>query len=358
MAKLTAISGVGAKGPACFLVETGRARLLLDLGYGPAPDQWPDVSGVGRVDALLLSHGHRDHAGALKLAPQVGNPPLYATASVLAAVPHENAGAALPLNGTAEVCGIKVRTGRNGHAPGGVWLNLEVGDGLVYMGDHGVESPLYAFDTPPRAGTLVVDGSYGGYADSLNVCITRLAPVFERSAALFPVPVNGRGPELAYHLAHARGILPHVSDDLRVALARMAADDAASLHTGVAAELARIAREAPPIAAARGLMFAGPGDAADGAAGELVARWEREPQPEIVFTGYLAPGTPAQRLTDSRRAQYIRWNAHPRLTDNVALVLAVKAHTVIPAFGEARHLDAWRAAFVPARVTLEREVAL
>jgi hypothetical protein len=39
-------------------------------------------------------------------------------------------------------------------------------------------------------------------------------------------------------------------------------------------------------------------------------------------------------------------------------VLAVKAHTVIPAFGEARHLDAWRAAFVPARVTLEREVAL
>ena len=358
MAKLTAISGVGAKGPACFLVETERARLLLDLGYGPAPDQWPDVSGVGRVDALLLSHGHRDHAGALKLAPQVGNPPLYATASVLAAVPHENAGAALPLNGTAEVCGIKVRTGRNGHAPGGVWLNLEVGDGLVYMGDHGVQSPLYAFDTPPRAGTLVVDGSYGGYADSLNVCITRLAPVFERSAALFPVPVNGRGPELAYHLAHARGILPHVSDDLRVALARMAADDAASLHTGVAAELARIAREAPPIAAARGLMFAGPGDAADGAAGELVARWEREPQPEIVFTGYLAPGTPAQRLTDSRRAQYIRWNAHPRLTDNVALVRAVKAHTVIPAFGEARHLDAWRAAFVPARVTLEREVAL
>ena len=172
------------------------------------------------------------------------------------------------------------------------------------------------------------------------------------------MPVNGRGPELAYHLAHARGILPHVSDDLRVALARMAADDAASLHTGVAAELARIAREAPPIAAARGLMFAGPGDAADGAAGELVARWEREPQPEIVFTGYLAPGTPAQRLTDSRRAQYIRWNAHPRLTDNVALVRAVKAHTVIPAFGEARHLDAWRAAFVPARVTLEREVAL
>jgi hypothetical protein len=30
----------------------------------------------------------------------------------------------------------------------------------------------------------------------------------------------------------------------------------------------------------------------------------------------------------------------------------------MPAFGDARHLEAWRAAFAPARVTLDREVAL
>lgn len=356
MAKLTAISGVGGKGPACFLVETEHARLLLDLGYGPAPGQWPDVSGVGRVDALLLSHSHRDHAGALALAPQVGNPPVYATSSVLAALRH--AGAALPLNGSAEVCGITVRTGRSGHAPGGVWLNLEVGDGLVYMSDHGVESPLYAFDTPPRAGTLVLDGSYGGYADSLDDCIARMEPFFEGGSALFPVPVNGRGPEMAYYLARSRGVLSHLSDDMRSSLVRMAAGDGASLRSGAAGELARLAREAPPIAAARGVMFAGPGDAAGGAAGDLVVRWEREMHPEIVFTGYVAPGTPAHRLTESGRARCIRWNAHPRLPDNVALARAVKARTVVPAFGEARHLDAWHAAFAPARVALEREVVL
>ena len=358
MARLTAISGVGAKGPACFLVETERVRLLLDLGYGPGPGQWPDVSGVGRVDALLLSHGHRDHAGALELAPQVGSPPLYATASVLTNLHHASAGAALPLNGTAEVCGITVRTGRNGHAPGGVWMNLEVGEGLIYMGDHCMESPLYDFDTPPRAGTLVLDGSYGAYTDSLDDCLARFSPVFERGNALFPVPVTGRGPEMAHHLACARGIMPHIGADLRSSLARIAAGDNGSLRPGTAGELARIAREAQPIAQPRGLMFAGPGDAAGGAAGDLVARWERAPLPEIIFTGYLAPETPAQRLTESGRARYLRWNAHPRLADNVALVRAVKARTVMPAFGEARHLDAWRAAFSPARVVIEREVEL
>src|SRR6266850_1306257 len=77
MARLTAVSGGGAKGPACFLLEAQGRRLLFDLGYGPQPGLWPDVSRVGKVDALLLSHAHRDHAGGLKLLPDVGNPPLY-----------------------------------------------------------------------------------------------------------------------------------------------------------------------------------------------------------------------------------------------------------------------------------------
>lgn len=356
MARLRAISGLGGKGPACFLLETGRERLMLDLGYGPQPGLWPEVDGVGRVDALLLSHSHRDHAGALELAPKIGNPPLYATASVLASLGH--AGTALPLNGTGRVCGITVRTGRNGHAPGGIWLHLDVGDGLIYMADHGVESPVYAFDTPPPAGTIVLDASYGAYSDSLDDCVARFEPVFDRGAALFPVPANGRGPEMAHHIARSRGALPNIGEDLRASLGRLATDDHESLRPGRAQELARIAHEAPPIEEPTGLMFTGAGDAASGAAADLVARWEREPQPEIVFTGYLPPGTPARRLTDSARARHLRWNVHPRLADNVALVRAVKARTVVPAFGEARHLEAWRAAFAPARVVIQGSIEL
>jgi glyoxylase-like metal-dependent hydrolase (beta-lactamase superfamily II) len=356
MAKLTAISGIGGKGPACFLVETGQARLLLDLGYGPAPGQWPDVSGVGRVDALLLSHGHRDHAGAISLASQIGDPPLHATASVLARLGRD--GSAFPLQGEVEVCGVRVRTGRNGHAPGGVWLHLGVGDGILYTGDYGVESPVYAFDPPPPAATLLLDGSYGDYAASLADCLARLAPVLDGGHALFPVPADGRGPEIAYHVVTSRGVLPCIGDDLRASLEHMAIRERDSLRPGVAEVIGRIAREAPPITGARALMLTGRADAGEGQAAELAVRWERMAAPDIVFSGYFPPGSPAQRLVDSGRARYLRWNVHPRLSDNAALARAVNARTVMPAFGDARHLEAWRSAFAPARVVIDRAVEL
>ena len=358
MTKLTAISGLGAKGPACFLLETGQVRLLLDLGYGPAPGQWPDVSGVGQVDALLLSHGHRDHAGALKFLPNIGDPSLHATAAVLARLGRNDEGKILPLHGEIAVCGIKVRTGRNGHAPGGVWLHFGIGDGILYTGDYGVESPLYAYDEPPPAATVILDASYGDYAASMSDCAAKLAPVFERKSALVPVPPDGRGPELAYHITTAHGILPCLSIDLRASIERMAATERDSLRTGVADELARIAREAPPITGPQGILLTGRADASDGEAAGLAARWEREAGPEIVFSGYFPPGSPAQRLVDSGRASYIRWNAHPRLSDNEALARSLKARTVVPAFGDARHLEVWRNAFAPARVVIEREIML
>lgn len=358
MAKLSAISGLGAKVPACFLLETGRARLLLDLGYGPAPGLWPDVSGVGQVDALLLSHGHRDHAGALKFLPDIGNPPLHATAAVLARLGRTSEGRPLPLQGEARVCGIRVRVGRNGHAPGGIWLHFDVGDGLLYTGDYGVESPIYAYDEPPPAATVVLDASYGDYGVSLQECAAGLAPVFERGAALLPVPLDGRGPEIAYHLATVHGKPPCLGADLRASIERMVNDERESLRSGVSDSLARIARDAPPISGPQGILLTGRADASDGEAAGLALRWEREAGPEIVFSGYFPPGSPAQRLVDSGRARYLRWNAHPRLGDNAALARSVRARTIVPAFGDARHLEAWRAAFAPARVVIEREIAL
>ena len=356
MSRITAISGLGAKGPACFLLETGGARLLLDLGYGPAPGLWPDVSSVGRVDALLLSHGHRDHAGALKFLPDVGNPPVYASAQVLARLGRE--GVALPLRGETEVCGVRVRTGRNGHAPGGIWLHFDLGDGFLYPGDSGRESPIYAFDEPPAAEAVILDASYGDYGGTLQECVAKLRPVFDSGAAVLPVPADGRGPEIAHYLATERKTLPSIGADLRASLERMTRDERDCLRPGVGDVLARIAREAPPASGRNGILLAGRADGSEGEAAGLLAGCENDPEPGIVFTGYFAPGSPAQRLVDSGRARYVRWNVHPRLADNAALVRSTGARTVLPAFGDARNLEAWRMAFAPARVTLERVTGL
>jgi Cft2 family RNA processing exonuclease len=329
---------------------------MLDLGYGPQPGLWPDVGGVGPVDALILSHGHRDHAGGMKLASQLGNPPLFASAAVLARLGLE--GTALPLQGTAVVHGIRIRTGRDGHAPGGIWMHFDVGAGVLYTGDYGIESSVYAYDDPPAAAAIVIDASYGDYSDSIQECAARLVPYFERGSALLPVPADGRGPELAFHAATAHGILPCIGSDLRASLERMAAKERDSLRPGVADELARIAREAPAAATGKGLVLAGRADASEGEAGSLAAKWEASDSPEIVFTGYCPPGSPAERLVASGRARYVRWNAHPRIADNAALVRATRARTVLPAFGDARHLAAWQAAFAPAVVSLAREIPL
>jgi hypothetical protein len=152
--------------------------------------------------------------------------------------------------------------------------------------------------------------------------------------------------------------LPSIDEAMRTGLETLCGSALECLRSDVARALSDIARTAADIHEPRGVMLAAAADASSGRAAELVWAWTSQEMPAIVFTGYLPPGTPAERLTRSGRATYRRWNVHPRLSDNAALVQSTQARQVLPAFGERRHLDAWQAAFVPARVVIEGSVRL
>src|SRR5262249_45965021 len=151
-AQLIAVSGLGPKEPAAFVLEANGRRLLLDCGEGSEAGRLPDFDAIGRVDAIVLSHGHKDHAGALRFRDRIGMPPVYATAPVLARL-KDAKGQEIPIREKTDVLGVLIETGRDGHAPGGVWLRVAAGEGLLYMADCSLESPVYAFDEPPPTAT-------------------------------------------------------------------------------------------------------------------------------------------------------------------------------------------------------------
>src|SRR5437016_7308871 len=109
-ARLIAVSGLGPKEPAAFVVEAHGRRLLLDCGEGSEPGRLPDFDAIGNIDAIILSHGHADHAGALRFSDRIGRPLVYATEPVLSRL-KGNAGRPIPMRGRTEVLGIAIETG-------------------------------------------------------------------------------------------------------------------------------------------------------------------------------------------------------------------------------------------------------
>jgi Cft2 family RNA processing exonuclease len=361
---LIAVSGLGPKEPAAFLVEAEGRRLLLDCGEGPEPGRLPDFDKIGRVDAVVLSHSHPDHSGGLRFRDRIGNPPVYATRPVLKWLKdtrlkdtpvHD-----LPIRGQTEILGLKATTGADGHAPGGIWLRLAVGDGLLYMGDHSSESRLYNFDTPPATPTMIIDGSYGDATETLEPQRRALAELVAGGPALLPIPADGRGADIAIFLQE-RGFDVAIDDAVRFVATMLTREASASLNGTAAAGLRRLletARHLDEASEPHGAMVAHGGSADAGVSSELIKRWRDQREVEIIFTGHLAVGTTGRKLVDMGRARFRRWNVHPRFADNLDLVEAVDPKRVVPAFGDSKYLRAWRGRIVPRELVSSKIVML
>ncbi|MDW8369647.1 MAG: MBL fold metallo-hydrolase [Geminicoccaceae bacterium] len=358
MGRVTVLSGLFAKGPAAVLVETGRARLLLDLGRGPEPGAEVPLEGVGRVDALLLSHGHVDHAGALDRLAAIGDPPVWATADLRALRPLPPGGT-LPLAGAVEIAGVRVRTGRAGHAPGGVWLHLGVGEGLLYTGDLFDRSPVWVLDPPPVAGTLLLDASYGLDPTPLEERRRALLDALDRPRILLPAPADGRGPELFLAIAEASGRPPVLCPRTRALLTRILAEAGASLRDGVAERLAAaLATAASWSEDPEGVLIAHGAKLDEGPAASLARRWAGRSDARIVLTGHVPRGCPARELLERGAAIQRRWPVHPDRVTVESVVAAVRPKRLVPLFDPAPDPRLWAAAFPGVAILLDRALAL
>jgi Cft2 family RNA processing exonuclease len=250
------------------------------------------------------------------------------------------------------VLGIEIETGVDGHAPGGVWLRLAVGEGLLYMGDCSVESALYCFDQPPATAIMIFDASYGDAEETQGRQRRALADFAETGATLLPVPADGRGPEIAIFLADA-GFDVAIDDAVRAAAILLTQSARASAKPASLAALERLIRDARPLDAdsvPAGVMVAHGGSGDSGVAAALIRRWRDQSDPAIVFTGHLPAGTTGRKLVDSGRALFQRWNVHPTFSQNLRLIEGVNPRRVMPAFGDPRFFPTWRASVAPRAV--------
>lgn len=332
MFRLTALSGVGSKGPACFLMETQGRQLLLDLGRGPDGDRLPPLDGIGPIDAVLFSHGHADHTAGLVLWAGLGQPPLYATRPTIALTKHAPLKAAEPLEDRRDILGLAIETGPCGHAPGAVWMRIGGEAGLVYTGDVSLESTLFATSLPPRAAALVFDASYGVADQPLADQIAEIDAAID-GPVLFPCPAGGRGLEMARHFLD-RGFAVRLCPDHRE-VAETLLSHGSWLTEGGRAVLENLLARGGHLSAdgpIDGVMIAAGPNAERGVAGALAERMVAERRGRIVFTGHIAAGQPSEAMVRAGAARFLRWNVHPRLSEQRAIMAAVQPKRALAAF--------------------------
>jgi len=258
------LGGAGEVGASCGLLRIGDWRVLIDAGMRPSAhagqDRRPALDRLDAEppDAILVTHAHIDHTGALPLASEmVPTAPIYCTETTLLLTrllladsvrvmeaEHLAQESETPLY-TAEVVeqtlarvrpvewgqpvaplpdpAIVVRFLHAGHIAGAAMLLIDTPAGRVlHLGDYSVtaQRTLHGMDVQrlPQADAVITEGTYGdaihaNRKEQERALVETVARVVGRGGrALLPAFAVGRAQEVALILRAARstGELPPV----------------------------------------------------------------------------------------------------------------------------------------------------
>ncbi|MFB6293736.1 MAG: MBL fold metallo-hydrolase [Halonotius sp.] len=338
--ELQFLGGAGEVGRSAILVND---RLLLDYGVKTAtPQQYP----VGSVepDAVVVSHGHLDHAGAVPSLlsgdrrPEIHwTPPTAALTRVLARDTLKLHGGTIqcPFTETHvarlgevehrhgyresfEAAGHEITFYNAGHIPGSAHVLVDDGETkLLYTADfHTDDTRLLSGSTArPDADIVLCESTYANVSHEARESVeqrfaeTTRTTLWEGGTVVVPAFAIGRTQELLMVCA-AHDIECYV-DGMGVEVLAMLrqypeflrdpdALDRAARHarevTGRDGQRKRIADQSTVIVTTSGMLNGGP-------AMTYVPEIRTNPVNRVSLTGYQVEGTPGRELLDSGRCE-------------------------------------------------------
>ena len=334
--------GFGEKGRTSVVVGREGRRVMLDAGIKVGEvgrDYYPRPSTpVDKLDAVLISHAHEDHVGALNWllaqgfdgrilmteetrAEAPATLAAYGERALLETHPFPKKRIELFRPGDVlDVAGFRIATGRSGHVVGGVWFALEDGvTRVVYCADVVPDSAVFVMDPIPECDLLLLDASYGADPVSGTERARLIAAWIaqHKRGCLLPTPLSGRSLELMALMPGRFAIHASMRSHL---LAQIAARE--ELKPGMP-DLLRVRLGAArdwtdgeplpdcPLLADDGMGRAGPSS-------RLLPLADACGFP-VLLSGHLPAGTPGYALHAKGRADWIRMPTHPTLSGNVEI---------------------------------------
>ncbi len=251
-ASIVCLGGFSEIGRSAMLIVTHESKILLDFGIKSYEhedsDLLPrlDIYGVGmnEIDAVIISHAHLDHCGAVPILCKYGydgpvycteptfpimisilrdyvsrsKEPLYSTRDIETLITH-----VIPLNYSAVTDispDVRITFANSGHMIGSASTHLHIGNGdhnIVYTADlkfgrqNTVDNAFWNF---PRAETLVIESTNGNRDDKFvtrEVAEETLvrsinSTIQEGGRLLIPVPILGLSQEICVTLGMLRSI--------------------------------------------------------------------------------------------------------------------------------------------------------